>query len=262
VSLLRDGRLPLRVEWGGAGQAPAVEARVKTIGLLGGMSWESTVSYYQIINRTVAERLGGLHSARLVLYSVDFDEVERLQTGDRWAEAGSLLADAALALERAGADFLALCTNTMHRVAPDIEARTQIPLLHIADPTARAIQASGLSTVGLLGTRFTMEQEFYRGRLESRFGLTVRVPDVASRELVHRVIYSELCRGVVSETSRAAFQRVVGELADTGAEAVILGCTEIGLLLRAGDVSVPLFDTAVLHAEAAALFALDQGAGT
>jgi aspartate racemase len=217
---------------------------VRTIGLLGGMSWESTVPYYQIINRTVAERLGGLHSAKIILYSVDFDVVE-------------LLADAAIVLQDAGADFLVLCTNTMHRVVPDIEARIEIPLLHIADPTARALRASGCSTVGLLGTRFTMEQDFYRGRLESGFGLSVHVPEEASRKLVHEVIYSELCRGIISESSREGFKQVVSELADMGAEAVILGCTEIGLLLQSEDVSVPLFDTARVHAEASALFALD-----
>jgi aspartate racemase len=229
---------------------------VKTIGLLGGMSWESTVPYYQIINRSVGERLGGLHSAKIILYSVDFEDVERLQRGERWAEAGSLLSGAALALQGAGADFLVLCTNTMHRVAPDIEARVEIPLLHIADPTARALSASGISTVGLLGTRFTMEQNFYRGRLEREFGLSVRIPDSDSRELVHGIIYGELCRGVIAESSRASLQRVVSQLAEMGAQAVILGCTEIGLLLRATDVSVPLFDTTRLHAEAAASFAL------
>jgi aspartate racemase len=234
---------------------------VRTIGLLGGMSWESTVPYYQIINRTVAERLGGLHSAKLLLYSVDFEEVERLQHADRWAEAGCLLADVAVLLQGAGADFLVLCTNTMHRVAPDIETRIQIPLLHIADPTAQAIQTSGFSTVGLLGTRFTMEQEFYRGRLESKFGLTVHVPEAPSRNLVHEVIYSELCRGVISESSREGFRQVVAELVGMGSEAVILGCTEIALLLQPGDVSVPLFDTTRLHAEAAASFALDRCAG-
>ncbi|MBW1684193.1 MAG: aspartate/glutamate racemase family protein [Deltaproteobacteria bacterium] len=229
---------------------------MKTIGLIGGMSWESTVSYYQIINRAVGERLGGLHSAKILLHSVDFAEIERLQHPDRWAEAGSLLAEAAMALEGAGADFLVICTNTMHRVAPDIEARVRVPLLHIADPTAEAIKAAGISTVGLLGTRFTMEQDFYRGRLERKFGLTVHVPEPASRELIHQVIYQELCRGVISEPSRASLQRVVAGLAGMGAEAVILGCTEIGLLLRDEDVSIPLFDTTLLHAEEAASFAL------
>jgi amino-acid racemase len=231
---------------------------MKTIGLLGGMSWESTVPYYQIINRTIAKELGGLHSAKILLYSADFDEVERLQHADRWDEAGALLADAAHGLETAGADFLVLCTNTMHRVAEDIEARVQVPLLHIADATAQAIQAAGFSTVGLLGTSFTMEQDFYRGRLESRFGLTVHVPEAASRKLVHDVIYDELCRGVVAEPSRERYRQVVSELVAVGAEGVVLGCTEIGLLLRPADVSVPLFDTAELHAQAAATFALAE----
>jgi len=229
---------------------------MKTIGLLGGMSWESTVPYYQIINQTIAKELGGLHSAKLLLYSVDFAEIERLQHADRWEEAGALLAEAAQRLERAGTDFLVLCTNTMHRVAEDIESRVRIPLLHIADPTAQAIRAAEFSTVGLLGTSFTMEQDFYRGRLESRFGLTVHVPEAPSRKLVHEVIYSELCRGIISEASRDDFRRVVSELVAMGAQGVILGCTEIGLLLRPADVSVPLFDTAKLHAQAAAEFAL------
>jgi len=234
---------------------------MKTIGLLGGMSWESTVPYYQTLNRAIASALGGFHSARILLYSVDFAEIERLQHADRWGEAGTLLSDAALNLEGAGADFLVLCTNTMHRVAEDIEARVRIPLLHIADPTARAIQAAGCSTVGLLGTRFTMEQDFYRRRLETEFGLTVHVPEDRSRALVHDAIYSELCRGIISESARAGFQRVVSELVAVGAEGIILGCTEIGLLLRPADVSVPLFDTAELHAEAAAAFALDGHPG-
>jgi aspartate racemase len=220
------------------------------------MSWESTVPYYQIINRTVGARLGGLHSARILLYSVDFEEIERLQHGDRWDEAGSLLSEAAARLEEGGADFLVLCTNTMHRVAPAIEARVGIPLLHIADPTAEAIRSRGLSDVALLGTRFTMEQDFYRGRLGRQFGLVVRVPDLASRQMVHEVIYQELCRGVVSEPSREKFRGVVSELVGQGAQGVILGCTEIGLLLRPEDASVPLFDTALLHAEAAAELAL------
>jgi aspartate racemase len=220
------------------------------------MSWESTVPYYQIINRAVAARLGGLHSARVILYSVDFDDIEQLQHSNRWTEAGVLLAQAAEALQNAGADFLVLCSNTMHRVAPEIEAAVRIPLLHIADPTARALEESGVSTVGLLGTKFTMEQDFYRDRLATRFGLTVHVPDPSSRALVHEVIYEELCRGVISEDSRASFQRVVSQLADMGAQAVILGCTEIGLLLHAADVAVPLFDTTLLHAKAAASFAL------
>lgn len=229
---------------------------MKTIGLLGGMSWESTVSYYQIINRAVARELGGLHSARILLHSVDFAEIERLQQEDRWQESGELLAAAALGLESAGADVIVLCTNTMHLVTPAIEARIDVPLLHIADPTARAIQQAGLSTVGLLGTRFTMEQPFYRKRFKTEFGLTVHVPGLVSRQVVHEVIYSELCRGTISEGSRASFCGVVEELQEMGAEGVILGCTEIALLLRPQDVDLPLFDTAALHAEAAAMFAV------
>lgn len=229
---------------------------MKTIGLLGGMSWESTLPYYRHINEAVRERLGGLHSARLVLYSLDFHEIEALQRQGDWAAAGTLLADAARRLESAGADFLLLCTNTMHKVADAIEAASALPLLHIADPTAAAIQAAGLQRVGLLGTRFTMEQPFYRERLEDRHGIQVLVPDEPDRAEVHRVIYEELCRGVVSEVSRQAYRQVITRLVARGAQAVILGCTEIGLLVRADDAEVPLFDTCVLHAQAAAERAL------
>ena len=229
---------------------------MKTIGLLGGMSWESTVPYYRQINEAVKARRGGLHSAKIVLYSVDFAEIERLQHRGDWAAAGALLADAARALERAGADFIVLCTNTMHKVADAIEAASALPLLHIADPTAAAIQAAGLQRVGLLGTRFTMEQLFYRQRLEDRHGIQVLVPDEPDRAEVHRVIYEELCRGVVSEASRQAYRQVISRLVARGAQAVILGCTEIGLLVRADDAEVPLFDTCVLHAQAAAERAL------
>ena len=229
---------------------------MKTIGLLGGMSWESTLPYYRHINEAVRERLGGLHSARLVLYSLDFHEIEALQRQGDWAAAGTLLADAARRLESAGADFLLLCTNTMHKVADTIEAASALPLLHIADPTAAAIQAAGLQGVGLLGTRFTMEQPFYRQRLEDRCGIQVLVPDEPDRAEVHRVIYEELCRGVVSEASRQAYRQVISSLVARGAQAVILGCTEIGLLVRADDAEVPLFDTCVLHAQAAAERAL------
>ncbi len=225
---------------------------MKTIGLLGGMSWESTLPYYRHINEAVRERLGGLHSARLVLYSLDFHEIEALQRQGDWAAAGTLLADAARRLESAGADFLLLCTNTMHKVADAIEAASALPLLHIADPTAAAIQAAGLQRVGLLGTRFTMEQPFYRQRLEDRHGIQVLVPDEPDRAEVHRVIYEELCRGVVSEASRQAYRQVISRLVARGAQAVILGCTEIGLLVRADDAEVPLFDTCALHAQAAA----------
>lgn len=230
---------------------------MKTIGLLGGMSWESTVPYYQILNRTVAQRLGGLHSAKLLLYSVDFDEIEVLQREDRWDEAGVLLGDAARRLEVAGAELLVLCTNTMHRVAPAIEARVGIPLLHIADATAAAIRAAGLRKVGLLGTRFTMEQDFYRARLEDRHGLEVLIPDAEERQRVHDVIFQELCRGQVREASRAFYRTVLHGLAGRGAECVILGCTEISLLVQAEDSPVPLFDTTELHARQAALAALE-----
>lgn len=231
---------------------------MQIIGLIGGMSWESTLPYYRQINEAVRQRLGGLHSARLVLYSVDFHEIERLQHNGDWSAAGARLAEAAQALERAGAEFLVLATNTMHKVADAIEAAVDIPLLHIADPTAAAIQAAGLQRVGLLGTRFTMEQPFYRERLEQRHGIEVLTPDAAQRELVHRVIYEELCLGQIRQESRDAYRQVIAELVLRGAQAVILGCTEIGLLVGAEDASVPLFDTTRLHALAAADKALDM----
>lgn len=230
---------------------------MKTIGLLGGMSWESTVPYYQTINRVVRERLGGLHSARLVLYSVDFHDIEQHQHAGRWDESGEILATAARSLERAGADFLVLCTNTMHKVAARIEAQVAIPLLHIADATGNRVRAAGIRRIGLLGTRFTMEEDFYRERLASRHGLTVLTPALAERDVVHRVIYDELCLGSIRDESRTAYNAIVRGLVDEGAEAVVLACTEIGLLLRPADVPVPLFDTAHIHAEAAATLALD-----
>ncbi len=230
---------------------------MKTIGLIGGMSWESTVPYYQIINRTIAEHLGGLHSAKVLLHSVDFHEIEELQRTDRWDEAGRILASVAAGLEGAGADLLVLCTNTMHKVAPAIEGRVRIPLLHIADATAGVIVEQGLETIGLLGTRFTMEQAFYRERLEAR-GLTVLVPEAADRIAVHDVIFRELCLGRIEETSRAAFRRILGDLASKGAEGVILGCTEISLLVRPEDAAIPLFDTTEIHARQAALKALED----
>ena len=229
---------------------------MKTIGLIGGMSWESTLPYYRHINEAIRARLGGLHSARLVLYSVDFHEIEQLQRSGDWQRAGELLGEAAAALERAGAEFLVLCTNTMHKVAEAIEQAASIPLLHIADPTAAAIHNAGLQRVGLLGTRFTMEQPFYRERLESRHGIQVLVPDEADRQLVHRVIYEELCLGSVREESRRAYRQVIERLVAQGAQAVVLGCTEIGLLIGAEDAAVPLFDTTLLHARAAAEKAL------
>lgn len=203
-------------------------------------------------------RLGGLHSAKLVLLSVDFHEIERLQQSGDWEQAGRLLADAAQALERAGAELLVLCTNTMHKVAPAIEQAVRIPLLHIADPTANAIQSAGLSTVGLLGTRFTMEQAFYRERLEQRHDIRVLIPDEEQRQAVHRIIYEELCLGQIREASREIYRRIIASLVTQGAQAVILGCTEIGLLVGAEDASVPLFDTTALHARQAAEWAMSD----
>jgi len=231
---------------------------MKTIGLIGGMSWESTVPYYRTINRIVGQRLGGLHSAKVALYSVDFDDIEKLQHAGHWEESGDILADAARAVRRAGADFLVLCTNTMHKVAAQIEAAVDIPLLHIADATAARVKAAGLTRLGLLGTRFTMEEDFYRGRLEARHGLSVLTPPADQRALVHGVIYRELCLGNVRDDSRRGFQQVVADLVAREVQGVILGCTEIGLLLRPEDAPVPLFDTATIHAEAAALYALEE----
>ncbi|MFD7511634.1 aspartate/glutamate racemase family protein [Streptomyces sp. NPDC059853] len=223
---------------------------MRTIGLIGGMSWESTASYYRMLNELTRERLGGLHSARCVLYSVDFAEIAELQTEGRWQEAGEILADAAGSLERAGADLVLICANTMHKVADQVTAAVSVPLLHLADATAEAVRAAGVNEVGLLGTAFTMEQDFYRARLETQ-GLKVRIPDAEDRALVHRVIYDELCRGVVRDASREEFRQVIGRLVGDGAEGVILGCTELELLIGQSDSPVPVFPTARLHAEAA-----------
>ena len=229
---------------------------MRTIGLIGGMSWESTVPYYRQVNETVKERLGGLHSAKVVLYSVDFYEVEKLQHAGDWDAAGALLAGAAQALQAAGADFLVLCTNTMHKVAPAIAAAVKIPLLHIADPTAAAIKTARFTTVGLLGTRFTMEQDFYKVRLAEQHGLQVLIPPPSDRELVHRVIYEELCLGQIVAASRAEYRRVMADLISQGAQAIILGCTEISLLVDQQDAAVPLFETTAIHARAAAEWAM------
>jgi aspartate racemase len=229
---------------------------MKTMGLLGGMSWESTAHYYRLVNETVRERLGGLHSAKVVLYSVDFEEVEGLQRQGDWETAGRLLAAAARALEAAGADFIVLCTNTMHLVAPAMEGAVRIPLLHIADATGEAIRAAGHASVGLLGTAFTMEQPFYKDRLRERHGLRVLVPDAGDRDRVHRVIYDELCLGKIVPESREGYREVMERLVKEGAEAIILGCTEISLLVSAQDATVPLFDTTAIHARSAAEYAL------
>jgi len=231
-------------------------ARQRVVGMLGGMSWESTAEYYRLANELVRERLGGLHSARLLLASVDFAEIERLQVAGEWDRAGQLLAGEAARLEAAGAELLVLCTNTMHRVADQVQAAVDVPLLHLADATAAAVRAAGLSTVGLLGTAFTMEQDFYRDRLAGH-GLRVLVPGAADRAEVHRVIYDELCLGVVREESREAYRQVIARLVDAGAQGVVLGCTEIELLIGAGDSPVPVFPTTRLHVEAAITAALD-----
>ncbi|MFI9720667.1 aspartate/glutamate racemase family protein [Streptomyces sp. NPDC052396] len=228
---------------------------MKTIGMLGGMSWESTAEYYRLLNQLTRERLGGLHSAKCLLYSVDFAEIERLQVAGRWQEAGEILAEAAKSLEAAGAELLLICTNTMHKVAGQVSAATGIPLLHLADATAEAVRAAGCTRVGLLGTAFTMEQDFYRGRLAAN-GLEVLVPDEEGRRTVHRIIYEELCAGVIREESREAYRAVIRDLVAAGAEGVVLGCTEIELLVGAEDSPVPVFPTARLHAAAAVELAL------
>lgn len=229
---------------------------MKTIGLLGGMSWESTRDYYTAINQGIKERLGGLHSAQLVLYSVDFDPIEKLQHQGDWVGTAAILSQAARNIEAAGADFLLICTNTMHKVAPEIEAAIQIPLVHLADATAESLLASGIKKVGLLGTAFTMEQDFYKGRLQQKFGLDVLVPNANDRALVHQVIYQELCLGQVHEASRKEYLRIISQLAEQGAEAVILGCTEIAMLVNQKDTDVPLFDTTAIHARKAVDLAL------
>ncbi|MGV8910889.1 MAG: aspartate/glutamate racemase family protein [Propionicimonas sp.] len=225
-------------------------ARQLMIGLIGGMSWESTAEYYRLANELVRERLGGLHSARLLLASVDFADIERLQVAGDWDAAGALLADVARSLEAGGAELLLLCTNTMHKVAPAIQAATSIPFLHLADATAAAVRAAGLSRVGLLGTAFTMEQEFYRERLESH-GLEVLVPAAPDRAEVHRVIYDELCQGQVLASSRDAVREIIARLVEAGAEGVILGCTELELLISQAESPVPAFPTTRLHVQAA-----------
>jgi len=230
---------------------------VKTIGLIGGMSWESSIEYYRIINELVRERLGGLHSAKSVMYSVDFAEIETLQREGRWEEATQLMLKAARHVERGGADFVVICTNTMHKMAERVQQQIGIPLLHIADATAEKIRARGLRRVGLLGTRFTMEEDFYRGRLVEKHGLEVLIPADRERETVHRVIYDELVVGKIMPFSKIQYLDIVRGLVRDGAAGIILGCTEIGLLVGEGDVEVPVFDTALIHARAAVEYALD-----
>lgn len=228
---------------------------MKTIGLIGGMSWESTVTYYQIINETVKKELGGLHSSRCILYSVDFDEIEKCQSCGDWDKSGDILGQAARSLEKAGADFIVICTNTMHKVAPRIQSYISIPLLHIADVTTECLKDMGIKTVALLGTRYTMEQDFYKERL-IQSGLQVLIPEEPQREMINRVIFDELCLGTISPESRAGFLAIIRGLGQKGAEGVILGCTEIGLLIRQEDTDIPLFDTTVIHAKKAAMEAI------
>ncbi len=224
---------------------------MKTIGMIGGMSWESSLEYYRIVNETVKARLGGLHSAQTLMYSVDFAEIEVLQSEARWDEATAMMIDAARRLERGGADLIIICTNTMHKMADAVQAAVNIPLLHIADATAAQIQRQGLATVGLLGTRYTMEQDFYRGRLEQRHGLRVLVPGADDRATVNRIIYDELVLGDIRAESKAAYVRIMERLIADGAQGIILGCTEIGLLIQQQDCAVPVFDTTTIHAVAA-----------
>jgi aspartate racemase len=231
---------------------------MKTIGLLGGMSWESTLGYYRAINEGIKNRMGGLHSAKIAMYSLDFEPIEKLQNAGDWEGTAKILSEAAQNVQAAGADFLLICTNTMHKVAPEIEAAVQIPLLHIADSTAEIIVEEGIKSVGLLGTAFTMEQEFYKGRLISSYGLKVLVPNENDREIVQNTIYQELCMGKIKPDSKAEFLRIIDTLASQGAEGVILGCTEIGMLVNQTDTDVRLFDTAAIHAEKAVEYATQQ----
>ena len=229
---------------------------MKTIGLIGGMSWESSIEYYRLINEGVKQRLGGLHSAKCLLYSVDFAEIEPLQHENRWSEAARRMSDAARHVQDGGADFLVLCTNTMHKTVAEIQRHVRIPLLHIADATAAAIQQQGITRIGLLGTRFTMEDDFYRGRLTDRYGLEVLVPEEDQRRMVNEVIYTELCVGRIEGRSKQKYLDVIDALVRRGAGGIVLGCTEIGLLLGQDDCSVPVFDTTRIHAQAAVNYAL------
>lgn len=230
---------------------------MKTVGLIGGMSWESTATYYRLINQGIRNRCGGLHSAKMLLYSVDFAEIEELQSSGRWQEAGLLLAEAATRLERGGAELLLICTNTMHKVADQVTAAVTIPLLHIAAATGKKVAADNIERVGLLGTRFTMEENFYRGVLETRFGLRVVVPPAEDRRLVDEVIFAELCRGVIAEGSKKQYLRIADSLAAQGCEAIILGCTEIALLIRPEDTELKFYDTTEIHAQQAVAMMLE-----
>lgn len=229
--------------------------KLKTIGLIGGMSWESTVTYYKIINETVKEKLGGLHSAKCILYSVDFHEIEECQANGNWKKSGEVLGEAANNLEKAGADFIVICTNTMHKVINQIKEKISIPILHIAEMTAEKILEKGLKNIALLGTKYTMEQDFYKSKLIEK-GINVIIPDKNDIEIINKVIYDELCLGTINSNSKKKFLEIVDKLRSKGAEGIILGCTEIGLLIKNEDTDVPLFDTAVIHAEEAAIYSI------
>lgn len=228
---------------------------MKTIGLIGGMSWESTVTYYKIINETVKEKLGGLHSAKCILYSIDFQEIEECQANGNWEKSGEILGEAANNLEKAGADFIVICTNTMHKVINQIKEKISIPILHIAEMTAEKILEKGLKNIALLGTKYTMEQDFYKSKLIEK-GINVIIPDKNDIEIINKVIYDELCLGTINSNSKKKFLEIVDKLRSKGAEGIILGCTEIGLLIKNEDTDVPLFDTAVIHAEEAAIYSI------
>ena len=228
---------------------------LKTIGLIGGMSWESTVTYYKIINETVKEKLGGLHSAKCILYSVDFQEIEECQANGNWEKSGEILGEAAYNLEKAGADFIVICTNTMHKVVNQIKEKISIPILHIAEMTAEKILEKGLKNIALLGTKYTMEQDFYKSKLIEK-GINVIIPDKNDIEIINKVIYDELCLGTINSNSKKKFLEIVDKLRSKGAEGIILGCTEIGLLIKNEDTDVPLFDTAIIHAEQAAIYSI------
>ena len=228
---------------------------LKTIGLIGGMSWESTVTYYKIINETIKEKLGGLHSAKCILYSVDFQEIEECQANGNWEKSGEILGEAANNLEKAGADFIVICTNTMHKVVNQIKEKISIPILHIAEMTAEKILEKGLKNIALLGTKYTMEQDFYKSKLIEK-GINVIIPDKNDIETINEVIYDELCLGTINSDSKKKFLEIVDKLRNKGAEGIILGCTEIGLLIKNEDTDVPLFDTAIIHAEQAAMYSI------
>ena len=229
---------------------------MKTIGLIGGMSWESTVTYYQIINETIQRELGGLHSAKILLYSVDFAEIEKYQTNAEWEKSAEVLSKAAVNLEKAGADYIIICTNTMHKVAPEIQARISIPIIHIAEVTADQLKQNGIAKVGLLGTKYTMTQDFYKSKLMDA-GIDVVIPNEAEIEVVNHIIFNELCLGIISEDSKQKYLTIIAELEENGVQGVILGCTEIGLLIQQEDTKLPVFDTTQIHATKAALLSIE-----